>query len=142
MQRENSLGDNLRITNASFTKDAHLVAWSTSLYIVLIIFLLYLTWGVAWLELGHQPQPGYEDKPDSINLFVDLLRTATSILAILWFALLPMNILFSLIAGIQRVLQKKISALLFFVVPIIIWSLLYDVFVRDPNKIVEWFFYD
>ncbi len=141
MQRENSLRDNLKVTNASFTKDAHLVAWATSVYPLFVICLIYLTWAAAWICLGHQPQAdNYRDSPDSINIFISLLSAPAILLLITGlYVVSPMNILFTLITIIQRLRHKEKGALLLFMVPVIIWSLFFVVLVRDPIKIVAWF---
>jgi hypothetical protein len=140
MQQKLLLSENFKINLASLTKDTHLVAWPLSLYPLVVICLIYLTWGLAWMGLGHQPQANnYRDDPDSINIFITLFRGFSFNLLMVFYAILPLNIVVTLMATVQGFLQKAKSTLLLFILPIVTWYSAYFICVRDPMKVIEWF---
>ena len=140
MQQKLLLSENFKINLASLTKDSHLVIWFISLCPLLALFLIYLTWGLAWIGLGHQPQANnYRDNPDSINIFVYMFSFWASLLLICWYVTSPISIVFILIAAIHGFLKKAKGTLLLFILPIVTWSLAYFIFVRDPMNVIDWF---
>lgn len=50
--------------------------WALSIYPVVLVVSVYLTWTAAWCELGHRPRP-YFDDPKYISALVGLCLPLT-----------------------------------------------------------------
>ena len=66
-------------------------AWVCSLYPLLVLSSLYVTWFIAWCVLGHRPRFPFDD-PGHISPAVDVLYIATHLLMGGWWFILPPSI--------------------------------------------------
>lgn len=109
-----------------------MVGW---VYPFLLVAALYSTWGIAWLTLGHIPQPSFDD-PSNIGLAVDVAYLISGVLLIVFPVAAMVGMTLQLSARHRpfdvRIVRTMGMGLLYVGVFILLrW---------DPLDVVEWFF--
>lgn len=113
------------------------VWWIGMLYPVLATCPVYLTWLLAWVFLGHRPQPSVDD-PLSINALMDCVHFASILLSVPF----PMLSLFGLLAAVQCPIASIRQSRIKLAVIICSYILMYVgvmAWVRsDPGQVFMW----
>jgi hypothetical protein len=103
----------------------------------LCVLMVYLTWVVAAITLGHQPRP-YLDDPKFIGGWVDLVRVATFLLFLAWPAAMLLNAAGMLMAAVMPRRRSFGFVFLLLCASLCSWALSLSM-VRF-SKVIIWFF--
>src|SRR5205823_4585783 len=96
---------NARLTT-KYMEGLDKVTWASCVYPIAATLFIFLTWMLAWITLGHPPQPSRDD-PDAISRIITLFRAATMTLLVLSFPGLLVSAFFVLFGITERAVSKK-----------------------------------
>ena len=116
-------------------------AWLSCLYSTVITAALYLTWSVAWYQLGHRPVPSVND-PKYISVAVSLLYDCTCfVLGSYDHAWRTVALLVPTALGCSVLRRRRLTVggALLLTIPPILWVLTINLLIRDPGQVVYWF---
>lgn len=127
--------------SGGFSNRIHLAVWlGLILYPVWLLSSFYITWLVAWIQLGHPPRPSLDD-PKSIGILTDVFHFGSGVLLLLMPVLAPAGLMasFSFPVGktrSTRVFFRLILALLYG----LLCTLVIITLRTDPGNVIQWWF--
>jgi hypothetical protein len=104
----------------------------------LCVLMLYLTWVVAAISLGHRPRPYYVDDPKFIGSEVDLVRAATCLLFLASPVAMLLNALGLLMAAV--VPRRRSFGFVFLLLCGSLCSWALSLSIVRFSKVTMWFF--
>jgi hypothetical protein len=111
-----------------------LAAWS---YPVLLVASFYLTWLLAWAELGHRPVASADD-PSGISMFVDMAYLIPGLSLILFPLAMTWGINATVWFGAIRRWSTP-SILLSVGFLLCVWIIAFAVLRWDPLCVLDWY---
>lgn len=110
--------------------------WVGCVYPAALLFLLYGSWALAYVSLGHPPRAWIDD-PKYLSPLVSICRDGFFILALAAMPVLFISFAFFAIGFLARILQKQYS-LRGLVIPSLPFILLVLAIVIDPGEVLKW----
>lgn len=119
-----------------------LLLWSVALscYPVISIGLYYLTWLVAWIDIGHRPRPWLDD-PNYCGPTVQVFSWISAVLLLgVPFALITALVLgaFAVRSERSRLKTDIVHYVVTFLLPLTLFLACSILFVTDPFAVMDW----
>ncbi len=105
---------------------------------VWLVASFYVTWLIAWMQLGHFPRPNLDD-PKSIGGLIDIAYPVSGLLILVMTAMVPLGLAASFYCPVWKPLSKRYAfrgllVVLYIALGAFAWTLLCE----DPGRVVEW----
>ena len=127
--------------SGGFSNRTHVAIWlGLILYPLWLLSSFYITWLVAWIQLGHPPRPSLDD-PRSIGILTDVFYFGSGMLLLLTPALALAGLMASFSFPIGKTRSKRVF---FRLVLALLYGLLCTLVIitlrTDPGNVIQcWF---